>query len=133
MGHTLGKSSRSAARKRLKVSAESVNVGAVIIIASVVFLLVGAMLANVAAALSYLVGVPNDDDFVPYALRFVAFFPLMLSASMAAAFFGLWAVLLIPFGYFPSLMMVRKHNQQVQQVWDSVTVADFYEDSSRLV
>ena len=143
MGHTLGKSSRSAARKRLKVSAESVNVGAVIIIASVVFLLVGAMLANVAAALfsasepfgkiSYLVGVPNDDDFVPYALRFVAFFPLMLSTSMAAAFFGLWAVLLIPFGYFPSLMMVRKHNQQVQQVWDSVTVADFYEDSSRLV
>lgn len=125
------------------MSAESVNVGAVIIIASVVFLLVGAMLANVAAALfsasepfgkiSYLVGVPNDDDFVPYALRFVAFFPLMLSASMAAAFFGLWAVLLIPFGYFPSLMMVRKHNQQVQQVWDSVTVADFYEDSSRLV
>ncbi|ANE03718.1 hypothetical protein [Corynebacterium crudilactis] len=114
-----------------------------IIIASVVFLLVGALLANVAAALfsgsepfgriTYLIGLPEEDDFVAYSLRFISFFPLMLSSAMAASFFGVWAVLLIPFGYFPSMMMVRKHNKQVQNAWDSISVADFYEDSSRLV
>lgn len=143
VGHSLEKVTSNHVEKKLKVLKKHVTLGDVIIIASVVFLLVGAMLANAAAALfsasepfgriSYLIGLPNEDDFVPYSLRFVAFFPLMLSAAMAASFFGVWAVLIIPFGYFPSLMMVHKHNKQVQRTWDSVTVADFYEDSTPLV
>lgn len=143
MGHTLFLFAWDHDRIRLKTQNESANLESVIIIASVVFLLVGAMLANTAAALfsagepfgriSYLIGLPQEDDFVPYTLRFVAFFPLMLAAATAASFFGLWTVLLIPLGYFPSFMMVRKHNMQVKNTWDSVSVMDFYEDSSRLV
>ncbi|MFP7366095.1 hypothetical protein SFC07_10020 [Corynebacterium callunae] len=114
-----------------------------IIIASVVFLLVGAMLAIVAAALlsasapygriSYYFGIPDEHNFTAYTLRFVAFFPLMLSAAMATSFFGVWALLIIPFGYYPSIMMVRQHNKQAAAMWNSLTVNDFVEEHSPLV
>ncbi|AGG66521.1 hypothetical protein [Corynebacterium callunae] len=114
-----------------------------IIIASVVLLLVGAMLAILAAALlsagdpygriSYYFGIPDEYNFTAYTFRFVAFFPLMLSAAMATTFFGVWAMLIIPLGYYPSLMMVRQHNKQVAAMWEFISVNAFVETHSPLV
>ncbi|ANE03719.1 hypothetical protein [Corynebacterium crudilactis] len=101
------------------------------IIASVVFLVIGTILAAIATArwsvlepyglIPHFIGQDIDFEregqFAVYFLRAAGFFVLFIAASFAQPFFGLWALLLLVVGGFPSSMMVRQHNQRVRIMW----------------
>ncbi|ALC05541.1 putative membrane protein [Corynebacterium deserti GIMN1.010] len=101
------------------------------IITSVLLLTAGAVLAMLATTrMSRLepygliphfigtdIGFERQGQFLAYLLRAAAFFLLIVAASCAQPFFGLWALLLIAFGGFPSSMMVRQHNRRVRKMW----------------
>ena len=101
------------------------------IIASVVFLIVGTILAAIATArwsmlepyglIPYFIGHDIDFEqkgqFLVYFLRAAGFFVLIVAAAFAQPFFGLWALLLLVVGGCPSGMMVRQHNRRVRAMW----------------
>ncbi|WP_026196340.1 hypothetical protein [Corynebacterium lubricantis] len=97
------------------------------IITSVLFLVAGAALAIVATGkfsardpygmIPYFIGECLDIEFPWYLTRAVGFFLLIVAAAMAQPVLGLWALLLVVIGAFPSLMMTRAHNRRARKTW----------------
>ncbi|BAU95521.1 hypothetical protein N24_1259 [Corynebacterium suranareeae] len=101
------------------------------IIASVVFLIVGTVLAATATArwsmlepyglIPHFIGreinFERHGQFLVYLLRAASFFFLVVAAALAQTLFGVWSLLLLVVGGFPSGMMVRQHNRRVRAMW----------------